>query len=300
MKFSLKDESEQLQRALRVSQAVNRVRQLPTVFTANILLAAFVTAVFWDVANHTALIAFNPGGMGPNHSDVASMVLLAELLYRDAFARRLLDVPTEWAAKPGRVPILPEGAGWPASSKAWVPPAATEQLAQRLSGPLRPLARRMPAGVKGLLKGARAGVADWRAHRGATARLDLHWQPALRYRRHWPRMPAFALPSFYDGRVRINLRGREKHGLIEPSRRHQATCWPLRIVPLWTRSSASRPRKFEASRLVTCAWSGASESYEGAGIVVMIVRNSASRSSSSGRPPSAGRVSDARPALAEA
>ena len=82
------------------------------------------------------------------------------------------------------------------------------------------------AGVKGLLKGARAGVADWRAHRGATARLDLHWQPALRYRRHWPRMPAFALPSFYDGRVRINLRGREKHGLIEPSR-YEETCRQL-------------------------------------------------------------------------
>jgi predicted AlkP superfamily phosphohydrolase/phosphomutase len=28
-------------------------------------------------------------------------------------------------------------------------------------------------------------------------------------------MPAFALPSFYDGRVRINLRGRERCGIVD-------------------------------------------------------------------------------------
>jgi predicted AlkP superfamily phosphohydrolase/phosphomutase len=27
-------------------------------------------------------------------------------------------------------------------------------------------------------------------------------------------MPAFALPSYYDGRVRLNLRGRERHGRV--------------------------------------------------------------------------------------
>ena len=44
---------------------------------------------------------------------------------------------------------------------------------------------------------------------------------------------------------------------IEPSMRHHATCWPLRIVPSTTRHSASRPRYGLASRLVTHAWSGA-------------------------------------------
>jgi predicted AlkP superfamily phosphohydrolase/phosphomutase len=34
-------------------------------------------------------------------------------------------------------------------------------------------------------------------------------------------MPAFALPSFYDGRIRLNLRGRERDGMIEPSRYHE-------------------------------------------------------------------------------
>ena len=42
-----------------------------------------------------------------------------------------------------------------------------------------------------------------------------------------------------------------------PSVRHQATVWPLRMVPSCTRHSASRPRNGEASRLATCACSGA-------------------------------------------
>jgi predicted AlkP superfamily phosphohydrolase/phosphomutase len=171
---------------------------------------------------HTALIAFNPGGMGPNHSDIASMVLLPELLYRHAFGQSLLRVPSEWAARPGRLPILHDGAGWTAASKAWVPPVSAQPLDWLSSRPLCSLARRLPTPVKGLLKGARAAMADWHAHGGPTARQDLHWQPALRYRRHWPRMPAFALPSFYDGRIRLNLRGRERDGMIEPSRYPEA------------------------------------------------------------------------------
>ena len=85
-----------------------------------------------------------------------------------------------------------------------------------------------------------------------------------------------------------------------PSCLHHATCWPFLISPLKTRSSARRPRKLEASRLVTWAWRGASVSYVGAGIVLMIVAKRAVRSSPSGRPPFSGRVSEARPFLAEA
>jgi diguanylate cyclase (GGDEF)-like protein len=58
MHFPVPDDSESLQRALRVSQAVNRVRQLPTVFAANILLAGFVCAAFWNVANRVSLVGF--------------------------------------------------------------------------------------------------------------------------------------------------------------------------------------------------------------------------------------------------
>jgi predicted AlkP superfamily phosphohydrolase/phosphomutase len=40
--------------------------------------------------------------------------------------------------------------------------------------------------------------------------------PVVQYQRFWRKMPAFALPSFYDGRLRINLRGRERSGIVPP------------------------------------------------------------------------------------
>jgi predicted AlkP superfamily phosphohydrolase/phosphomutase len=42
-------------------------------------------------------------------------------------------------------------------------------------------------------------------------------------------MPAFALPSFYDGRIRINLQGRERHGTVAPSR-YEETCRELEAL----------------------------------------------------------------------
>jgi hypothetical protein len=36
----------------------------------------------------------------------------------------------------------------------------------------------------------------------------------MSYRPHWRAMKAFALPSFYDGRIRINLAGREADGRV--------------------------------------------------------------------------------------
>ena len=69
---------------------------------------------------------------------------------------------------------------------------------------------------------------------------------------------------------------------------HPRDLLALAQVPWWTRTSASRPRNGEASRLVTCACSGAPSTYVGAGIVSRIVWNSGSRSGPSGRPPFSG------------
>ena len=45
----------------------------------------------------------------------------------------------------------------------------------------------------------------------------------MRYQRFWPEMPAFALPSYYDGKIRINLQGRERDGVV-PVSEYEATC----------------------------------------------------------------------------
>jgi predicted AlkP superfamily phosphohydrolase/phosphomutase len=42
-------------------------------------------------------------------------------------------------------------------------------------------------------------------------------EPPMWYRPVWPQMKAFALPSFSEGYVRVNLRGRERDGIVEPA-----------------------------------------------------------------------------------
>ena len=56
MPYGVHDDSEGLQRAIRVSQAVSRVRQMPMVFVANPLLALFLSLYFWHRARHELLM----------------------------------------------------------------------------------------------------------------------------------------------------------------------------------------------------------------------------------------------------
>ncbi len=87
---------------------------------------------------------------------------------------------------------------------------------------------------------------------------------------------------------------------LTPSACIHATFCPLRSSPLWMRTSARRPRKSEASRLVTWACSGAAESPLGAGTCSMRTSNSTSRFSVSGACPSSGRFIDALPSRPDA
>ncbi len=176
-----------------------------------------------------SIIAFNMGGMGPNHCDIQSMVLLPELLYRHAFGHSLLTVPPAWTATPNRLPILEEHDSWDTARVSWVPEPPREPEAAAAAGTLSAIAHRLPEPVKGLLKVARSAAADWRSHHAPPERRDFDYMPSYRYRHHWPRMPAFALPSFLDGRIRINLRGRERHGIVELSQ-YEETCRTLETL----------------------------------------------------------------------
>jgi predicted AlkP superfamily phosphohydrolase/phosphomutase len=42
-------------------------------------------------------------------------------------------------------------------------------------------------------------------------------------------MPAFAFPAFLDGRIRINLRGRERNGIVDLSQ-YEETCRTLEAI----------------------------------------------------------------------
>jgi len=122
------------------------------------------------------------GGMGTNRSDAPSMLLLPELMYRQAFGMALFRQPSEWTLSPDTYPMLPPGASsWHAM-----------------------IASRFP---RIILRPEEPTGGD---------RQSLAWMPATAYRSFWRAMPAFALPSYYDGRIRINLLGRESQGMVRP------------------------------------------------------------------------------------
>ncbi len=169
-------------------------------------------------------------GMRANDYDVPSMALLPELLHRAHFGTHLLEGPDPevWRRR-GCPPVLP--APW----QRW------QQYMQERFGVSAAERRRLER-AQNRPGWTRLRRAAWRALRGAPApppieRLDvpippetdrapeeideprdsLDWQVPCWYRTHWPRMRAFTLPAFYDARVRVNLRGRERDGIVDPA-----------------------------------------------------------------------------------
>jgi hypothetical protein len=172
-----------------------------------------------DATQPDLAFVFSLGGMGSNHSDVASMALLPELMLLWSLGEHLLVVPDAWAADPATVPISPH----PNADfmRDWYPEVSRRDR----PGAAKALARRLPAPVRAPLKRAFGGRPRAAADSGGlapgaprpTGYQEPTWQPAAWYQPWWPRMRAFALPSFYDGRIRINLRGRERDGLVDPT-----------------------------------------------------------------------------------
>jgi len=159
----------------------------------------------------TTVVVFSMGGMGPNRSDPASMVLLPELLLRWSLEEQRLEVPAEWSHTPEQVPVGEErDVNW---SRDWFRDVAPPASRPRPSLKSRALSL-FPTSVQRQVRQARD---ERRADGRPLGYRDLDWQPASWYADRWPAMRAFALPSFYDGRIRVNLRGREAEGIVAPA-----------------------------------------------------------------------------------
>jgi predicted AlkP superfamily phosphohydrolase/phosphomutase len=158
----------------------------------------------------TTVVVFSLHGMGPNNGDVPSMVLLPELLHRLQGGRpRLMftDV-TRWRERGCPAIVPPARLSWHDYLLGARLAARTGVGLARLL-PLLTLAKRVrqrrdhhhpiPAETS-----APAGVPEY----------SQRWQVPSSYAERWPEMRAFALPTFYDGRVRVNLAGREARGVV--------------------------------------------------------------------------------------
>lgn len=136
-----------------------------------------LTAAFPDAA----VVVSSLHGMGTNDSDPISMLLLSELLHRRSFGTPYM-ADGGWETLSNGTPVLDEGGDWYWEMRRVAPDSRSKvrKLWDRLTG-------------------------------GET---NLDWMPAARYRAFWPKMDAFVLPSFYDGRIRVNLKGREARGRV--------------------------------------------------------------------------------------
>ncbi len=155
-------------------------------------------------------VVFSVHGSDNNVTDVPSMVLLPEFLYRYSF--------------PGKTMLAPGRAGTP------VPPVIKPARLQSWHHEIREYAYD-PNLFRRLLKRLAPGKAHRRIERlfGGPLAPDLFsiaelqalgkqlsWQPTHWYSKVWPRMKAFALPTFSEGYIRINLAGREPAGIVQP------------------------------------------------------------------------------------
>jgi len=151
----------------------------------------------------TTIVAFAMHGMGPNDGDIGTMVLLPELLYRSAYGSPYMKAVASSGSLPDGTPLLEENASWEEMMLQAVPrQKAPPTFGARLSAWL--------SGLPGF-------------HFADSHTLSVEWMPAARYAPFWPGMPAFALPAYYDGRIRINVAGRESKGII-PAAEYSKAC----------------------------------------------------------------------------
>jgi predicted AlkP superfamily phosphohydrolase/phosphomutase len=146
----------------------------------------------------STIALFAMHGMGANEGDVPSMALLPELLYRSAFGRPYMRALTCPSATAQGVPLLDEDDSW------------DEVMFQAV--PNKP-----KRGLLGRFLPRKQGQESWLEGSG------VGWMPVARYAEFWPKMRAFAMPAYYDGRVRINLQGRERDGLV-PRDHYDGAC----------------------------------------------------------------------------
>ena len=162
-----------------------------------------VAAIIDAAPPDARVVVFSDHGMEANSTDLPSLVFLPELLYRWSF-------PGKYGLEPGAAGTPPP-AVQPAADRSWTDAVWANKYDRN---PLtRALRRRLPAEFFHYTIEKRLGINGVPL---CPEDCRLGHQPPMWYHPVWPQMRAFALPSFSEGYVRINLRGREQHGVVAP------------------------------------------------------------------------------------
>jgi predicted AlkP superfamily phosphohydrolase/phosphomutase len=198
---------------------VARLRLLETYRELDRAVAGIIRAL----PKETRILVTSLHGMEANDYDVPSMALLPELLYRAWSGKpRLRSIDADTWRMQGCPPVIPSPRDkWTDHMQARFGPRTPWRY---LRGALQALGigREQRPPIHELCVPIKPEI-DKSPEEVDEPRVTLDWQVTSWYRRYWARMRAFALPVFYDGRVRINLAGREARGIV-PASQYAATC----------------------------------------------------------------------------
>ena len=153
----------------------------------------------------TSIVLFSDHGMESNSTDLSSFVFLPEVLYRWSLPGHLAFEAAP-AGRPVPPPIVPRaGRSW--TDEVWARKHDRNPIT-------RALRRRLPVEFFHYTIEKRLGMNGVPL---CPEDCRLGYEPPMWYQPAWPRMKAFALPSFSEGYVRLNVRGRERDGIVDPA-----------------------------------------------------------------------------------
>lgn len=158
------------------------------------------------------IVIFSEEGMEMNTLDLPSMAFLPEIMYRFSFPGRTGLTGDNGGANtpaPDRV-LRPKNLGWVRST--W--------STKTDSNPLRRFINRNLLMEVGRLSESVLGEADGPRNPG---HVSPYFSPAMWFSHLWPQMRAFALPALGIGHIRINLKGRERDGIVSLDE-YESTC----------------------------------------------------------------------------
>lgn len=162
------------------------------------------------------VLVFSAHGMGDNVMDLPSMFFLPELMYRFNF--------------PGKVGIAAGELGEPLNppittgrvKKGWMGTVWSQKYE---SNPVKGFLRqKLPTKVFSVIEPlfGKAPEVDLVSpfYLRDQEKEPQYFQPAVWYKNFWPQMKAFALPSYSEGYIRVNLKGREPQGIVDRAEYH--------------------------------------------------------------------------------
>ncbi|MGH9548783.1 MAG: hypothetical protein ACRD3W_05375, partial [Terriglobales bacterium] len=155
-----------------------------------------------SVPDDAIVVLFSIEGTSLNNRDVPGLAILPELMFRHSFPGEIGFDLGRSAVPPA---VQPARANW--VEQLWDFRVRTNPF---MSCIRQALGSRLAVRIERLL-----GVRPTLFSPSLFTHLNCY-QPPVWYSPYWPYMKAFALPTFLQGYVRLNIRGRDPGGIVEP------------------------------------------------------------------------------------